>query len=275
MWDSIHSTQVEDLRNARLEAHWASQTLIAVTDVVLDRMGDDSQSNLGWNATSQALETHTLPGGEVLAFHPARMELHFTNSGATFSLHGKTIDDVLAWVQGASAIDFTSVPTLRDYDMPGHPVQEEKPFSAPGAVHAELARWFHHANELFLPIQKEHPDASPVRCWPHHFDLATLLSFDPEKDPHEARSIGVGFSPGDSGYEEPYFYVNPWPRDDFSPLPDLPIGAHWHTDGWFGAVLPASTLIQQNASHADVDAFLHAAMAQEKTWLSIGNDNQD
>lgn len=32
------------------------------------------------------------------------------------------------------------------------------------------------------------------------------------------RQIGFGFSPGDEGHEEPYFYANPWP---LSPLPRL------------------------------------------------------
>ena len=55
-------------------------------------------------------------------------------------------------------------------------------------------------------------------------------------DPEEARSVGVGMTPGDGGYPEPYFYVTPWPYPNPEVLPRLATGS-WHTEGWTGAVL--------------------------------------
>lgn len=60
------------------------------------------------------------------------------------------------------------------------------------------------------------------------------------------RSVGVGLSPGDSGYPEPYVYVTPWPYPT-GELPALPWG-HWHTEGWTGAVLRGSALVQEPES---------------------------
>ena len=80
-----------------------------------------------------------------------------------------------------------------------------------------------------------------MRCWPHHFDLATLVSV-PGGAPGDARTIGVGLSPGDGSYAEPYFYVTPWPSPDSPALPELPAGADWHRTGWFGAVLTATAI---------------------------------
>ena len=82
-----------------------------------------------------------------------------------------------------------------------------------------------------------------VRCWPHHFDVAALLPLDPDGDPEQARAVGVGFSPGDRSYAEPYFYVSPWPYPDAGELPRLPEGARWHTEGWVGLVLTAERII--------------------------------
>ncbi|NNE17483.1 MAG: hypothetical protein HKN10_03295, partial [Myxococcales bacterium] len=59
----------------------------------------------------------------------------------------------------------------------------------------------------------------------------------------EARSIGVGFSPGDGSYDQPYFYVTPWPYPEASSLPRLTKGAEWHRSGWTGAVLTAERLL--------------------------------
>lgn len=70
--------------------------------------------------------------------------------------------------------------------------------------------------------------ASPVRTWPHHFDMATLVKVEGNPDPELAKSIGVGLSTGDETYQEPYFYVTPWPYPDREkPLPELPAG-EWH-----------------------------------------------
>ena len=63
-------------------------------------------------------------------------------------------------------------------------------------------------------------------------------------------------SPGDGGYEEPYWYVNLWPYPEKTRLGNLSVG-HWHTEGWIGAILTASELLgssseetqQQNVEH--------------------------
>jgi hypothetical protein len=70
-----------------------------------------------------------------------------------------------------------------------------------------------------------------------------LITLDAALDAEEARSIGIGLSPGDGSYDQPYFYVNPWPYPDAEDLPPLAAGAHWHTSGWTGAVLTADRLI--------------------------------
>ena len=82
-----------------------------------------------------------------------------------------------------------------------------------------------------------------MRCWPHHFDVASLITLDAGADAEEARTIGVGFSPGDGSYDQPYFYVTPWPYPEADDLPSLAGGAHWHTEGWIGAVLTAERVI--------------------------------
>ena len=88
-------------------------------------------------------------------------------------------------------------------------------------------------------------DCSPIQLWPHHFDLSFewfgphLPASDTENSSGEGRSqIGFGFSPGDDGYEEPYFYANPWPFDPTLTELPLPGGARWHLEGWKGTLLP-------------------------------------
>jgi hypothetical protein len=70
-----------------------------------------------------------------------------------------------------------------------------------------------------------------------------LITLDGSSGSEEARSIGVGFCTGDGSYDQPYFYVTPWPYPDTENLPPLAAGAHWHREGWTGAVLTAEHVI--------------------------------
>jgi hypothetical protein len=93
-----------------------------------------------------------------------------------------------------------------------------------------------------------------VRCWPHHYDIATLFALD-DGDPETARSVGIGLSPGDSAYAEPYLYCNPWPVPDGA-LPTAPGPLRWHTEGFTSLVCPASRMgSEQNLSALTESAF--------------------
>jgi hypothetical protein len=91
-----------------------------------------------------------------------------------------------------------------------------------------------------------------------------LITLDAGVGSEEARSIGVGFSPGDGSYDQPYFYVTPWPYPDTEDLPSLTAGAHWHREGWTGAVLTAERLIsvpfaeQQRTAHEALERAVSA-----------------
>ena len=84
--------------------------------------------------------------------------------------------------------------------------------------------------------------------------MATLVKVEGNPDPELAKSIGVGLSPGDETYPEPYYYVTPWPYPEREkPLPDLPAG-EWHTVGWTGAVLHYRDLVALPAEQQETIA---------------------
>src|SRR5687767_15146450 len=139
--------------------------------------------------------------------------------------------------------------------MPAHPVASGAPFArGDGAAFAELARWYANADLLLRALAAAHPAAGPVACWPHHFDIATLMSFG------GGREVGVGLSPGDHYYAQPYFYVNGHPVPDRSELPQLPAGRMWHRRDWTGAVLTGDALVAAGDQDAAAREFLEAAV---------------
>jgi hypothetical protein len=92
-------------------------------------------------------------------------------------------------------------------------------------------------------------ETSPVQVWPHHMDLAMLWFSGRLVPGHETdrpqfadEQMNFGFSTGDDGIPEPYFYVTAYPLPPELPATQPPAGAEWHTGGFQGAVLLYSQL---------------------------------
>jgi len=87
------------------------------------------------------------------------------------------------------------------------------------------------------------------QLWPHHFDLAVLWlsgrqapGEDPEDEEAADESMNFGFSTGDEGIPNPYFYATAYPAlEELSKL-ELPKGGRWHAEGWQGARLDYADL---------------------------------
>ena len=122
-----------------------------------------------------------------------------------------------------------------------------------------LAGWFENAHQNLTQLAKANahlkPGPSPVRCWPHHFDIATYVMLE-VGDAETAKGIGAGMSPGDEGYAEPYFYINPWPYLEATNLPEPAPFGHWHTEGYVGLVATGSSLLSAKNPTASTKTFL-------------------
>jgi hypothetical protein len=150
------------------------------------------------------------------------------------------------------------------YTLPAHAVLRGAGFAAPadGSL-VELGRWFVDADALLRGVAAGWSGAAPVRVWPHHFDIGSVLPLGPPGG-ENAPQIGVGLSPGDEEIAEPYLYVTPWPPPPAGESwPDLPGGGRWHREGWTGAVLTGSEVVDAGggaAQAAAASAFLTGAV---------------
>lgn len=272
-WKPLGSIDPTALVDARLQAHHAAQWLARAAYAAIPKEPDDSQANLGWDPALNALVSRDFEGGFRIGIRPAELSLLWLEAGggmATYWFDGRTDAEAGDWLAQKMKTAGLATDTLNaplPYDMPDHPVTGGKPYDLSGAGDAlrEIARWFANADNALAavagsvdPLVK--PGASPVRCWPHHFDIATVIALE-EGDFETARSIGVGMSPGDDFYAEPYFYVNPWPHLDTGDLPALPAPGHWHTEGFVGAVAAGSAVVGQADQKAGLATFLQAAVA--------------
>jgi hypothetical protein len=261
VWHDVDPARATSLADARLQLHHAAQLVAAVGISYLPKADDDSHTNMEWIAGTLASNVvGDWPFRIAVRPHPFALVVIVGDVELTsLSLNGKTITEGARWIQGQVrplGLDPARFTLAKHYTIPAHPVSRGVPFdtSNDGAF-AELQRWFGNAGAVLSRLAADRP-ASPVRCWPHHFDIATLLA------PMPGKSVGAGLEPGDASYDEPYWYVNlyPAPRDPTA-LTATPLegGGAWHTDQWLGAVLRGSR-IGTHRQQEQVQSFLDSAI---------------
>lgn len=225
---------------------------------------DDSHTTLEWLVAHQALASHTVIASSgtvrmaVCIPELALLILDDDHVRHSFSLRGQTISAAKAWVRSRLdqfGLEGALYSLERHFEIPEHPVASGAPFSADPEHLEQFARWFGNA-ALVLETVRNESDGALVRCWPHHFDIATLLTV------HEGATVGVGMEPGDVYYDQPYFYVNASPQPKREALTaTLDGGGQWHTHEWIGAVLPAARVSNDAAEQEQqIRAFLSSAI---------------
>jgi hypothetical protein len=280
-WRKLGEPSPDSLADARLQLHHAAQIVASVGLTYVEPAKDDSHTNLEWVDSLAALVTKSTAGDPpfqaALQVGGLRLLLLDAKDGNTiyseYDLHGQTIEDAYGWLE-LIVERFTGTPLSKDFvrspnPIPDHPVAQGGSFSfAPKEAFHEIRRWYANCDRVLRRIEAETPKASPVRCWPHHFDIATLIEFAPAREREaggsdSGRSIGIGMTPGDAKYAEPYLYVTPWPYPNDPPLSDLSGEGEWHTDGWLGAVLTGPKLVATGEAQDQatrVDDFLASAL---------------
>jgi len=246
---------------ARLELHYASQIVAAAGTTLLEAAADYSHTALSYDVASCSMLGAELPGGLRAALNVPELRLDIVGADASYALVGHTLAEGQAWLESElSRVLGKEVKLTRpEHELPEHALSTDARFAFDEpAAYAELGRYFAAADGALGSVAQD-PAASPVRLWPHHFDLATLLTLDADA----GTSVGVGFSPGDGGYAEPYYYVTPWPYPKDAPTSSLPSGGVWHVEGWTGAVLTATAWLEGDAAGQSgrLSAFLETAIS--------------
>jgi hypothetical protein len=264
----------EDLAESRLQLHYAIQLIAATGAALATPKPDYSHASSCWNP-----DLNLFVGELINATTSFRVAIDPVNLTAlildqqfatvdTFSLSDKTLADALSWIRhrisqlGADGQNITLLSYPAD-DFPDHAIAHGDTFSADRLdARRAFIRYYAITYPLLQTMVDTYDGASPIYVWPHHFDMATLIAV-PNMQPNESKTIGVGLSPGDQSYDEPYWYVSPYPYPTLSSLPALDSG-FWHTKHWVGAVLTAS----QVESEQHLEAFLTSAV--EKSWTLLG-----
>ena len=226
-WRPLRSIDNGRLREARLQAHYAVQWLARVARGYIPPQPDDGHTSLNWVSALNGFMTQPLKNGTRLSLQVNNLTLALHESDAAaavklFSLNGRSNEQARQWLGEQFSkrnLDTRAFDADSPYEIPAHAIAQGAVYDAAGSADAliELAAWFANAANLLGQIQKNIIErklaTSPVCCWPHHFDLATLTML-PKPATDETGYVGVGLSPGDGYYDEPYFYVSVYPKPD-------------------------------------------------------------
>ncbi len=218
-----------------------------------------------------------LPGGGecyfVLNLHTHRIELYAQR--AVVASWDITTGQTSAAL-GQSLIDAAAALGLRA-DYPRARYESHAP-RAYDKTHA--ARWFaavRRAQQVFETHRASLTgETSPVHLWPHHFDLATEVFGKRVVEIEEhgqvqsfPAQLNLGFSTGDAGHPEPYFYSNPFPFDPALAQKPLPHGAFWHTASWQGSLLPYTAVAELPDGEKRLAAYANAVYKAARAGLEL------
>jgi len=268
-WTLLRPEDLPALPDTRLEVHYGVQLLASFGQAMVPSRSDDSHRSMRWDAMLPGFRSETSGTGELdVSLHVPTFSLEVRRSRtvvSTVPLSGARpgnardrLQEILRNATGQS-VDLA----WPEYDLPARDGSWDRALTPDAGALKTLAAWFGNAALVLAALTMDVRQASPVRCWPHHFDIASLLTFPREAEADPAH-VGLGLSPGDAPGDLPYFYVNGWPAPDPSDLTPLPPPARWNTDGWVGAVLAAADVAAPGdvaAQRTRVEDFFQTARA--------------
>ena len=265
-WQKLTNISLTKLAETRKQIHQAVQLAALTGRAFLPKVEDDHFASLLWLQDKNLLVSQEWGKNKIkTAINFKDFMILFLdaedNIVGSFPLNSKTFNEAFDWLKEQVDLlgeDAGKLSLELPYEIPVYPTASGTLFQfANKELFNELSKYFANANLVLKHIKEENEQASSIGCWPHHFDIATLIVLNDSKENY--KSIGVGLSPGDDNYSEPYFYITPWPypNTDKITLPELPSGGFWHTKGWVGAILTASELIKSdNANEQETKTLL-------------------
>ena len=276
-WRKLGSVPPKDLSDTRIQVHYAVQLLAAAAVAWAEPQEDSSHKSFVFDPESSSFLGHfSESAGLRVALAVPQLELRLLDKQGkhleALPLEGTTSTKALDWLRKRVRARWKDAPQIKphvyDHDFPEHAVGKGAPFKTKREHRIEIARHFGNATRELKRIRAAHPETSPAVIWPHHFDIATLITVGKTSDGKPQR-IGVGLSPGDFVYPEPYWYVSPSPAPAGGKgrKPAAGPAGHWRQKPWYGAALPTSEVLRSENQLACLRSFLADSIAKSKALL--------
>jgi hypothetical protein len=258
-WQHVTVADYRKLRDARLLAHYGAQWLARAARGYIPAQPHDGHTSLGWDGEFRGLTTQPLPDNSRIGLRiPDLMLCVLGDRGEALPLDGRAEPEVRAWLGEQLAgrgADPSRLDAPAPYDMPHNVVALGARYSIEELVEPleAMAVWFANGHAMLSAVRQgllaRKFKAPEVRCWPHHFDMDSLIALG------GGRAVGSGFCPGDEFCDEPYFYISIYPEPYIPALPLLPPVGHWHSYKFIAALAPAHKIVASLDQRGDIAGF--------------------
>lgn len=268
-WKQLGAAHPGKLGKACLQPYQLAQWLARFARGYLEAREDDSHTSLEWRRDLQMMTTDALRiSDRTVSFGLQPRDLVMTlfidgDIAEEVSAHGVKDAAISAWMHAQLkrlGLDPQALDAPLPYELPPSPYAARAAYNANKDVAAlsEIGRYLDNAAMILEDIVAAHgavtPGPAPLRLWPHHFDLATIITLE-EGDFEKARAVGAGLAIPDKLHKDYYFYTYPWPRHERQGLPKLRSNCSYQYDGFFGAVQPMTKIVKAKDQEATVRAF--------------------
>lgn len=198
------------MKNTIEQIHIASQYLAAAAISFLEKKPDDSHTNLGWDPVNNRLTTHSF-GNNQVGINLATGNLEWLIEGKldrSIDLQKSTHRELLSWFDETAnrfGIEKDYAYAFH-YDLPYEAITEENKFSFNLQETMRYAGHLSKAQRSFKAFLIENNLSSPIRVWPHHFDLGFYAPLDDTGN----LFLSGGMAIADTMVDELYFYSAGW-----------------------------------------------------------------
>ena len=242
------------------QLHIAAQYLAAANISFLEPKTDDSHTNLGWDKTNSRLTSHQFgPKNNQLGLKFDSGKLEWLENGALkddIDLEKYTHYDLINWIK--SHVEKSNLRTPFEYsfhyELPYQKIKDNDTFKLNSADIDTVITRLDTGQTTFENVLANHTLKSPIRIWPHHFDLGIYVQLDG----NGKLFMGGGLAIPDTLVDDMYFYASGWKNGqavvtgNFSELEN----GEWRSD-WNGATLPSD-----GATVSKVELFYKRAIDQ-------------
>ena len=268
-WKPLGAAPAKKLTTIYFQPYQLAQWLARFARGYLKAVPDDSHTSLRWISENGAMSTdpaETDKGQLAFALYARDLVLSAIMDDVIIdeiAMHGRRDEEAGAWMRKVltgAGLDTKALDAPSPYTLLATPYAKATRYDAQSEIAGltEAARYLDNASLLLGEIVAKHssikPGPSPVRLWPHHFDIATLIALE-EGDFENARAVGAGLAIPDKLHKEYYFYTYPWPRHERKKLPPLRSNCSYQHEGFFGAAQLMSKVIAQSDQEATARSF--------------------
>lgn len=249
----------ETINQATQEIHKAVQWIGRVENASLLKKYSDRTTKLHWHSRGKYFYGDIINEQAIrIGFKPEGFQWLLLEGGGviidTLSGLGKSDEVVRDWLQ-ENLIQQSVSKTKLQYELPyslpyAHDISSiySVPDNQSLTTFSRLRSLGIRITKAALLYARPRTLKEEIFTWLHDFESCVNI---PLYNTDEHRSIGVGMATGNSMISEHYLYVRNWAKNavfNSRILPSLPSDGYWLSkDGWNGAVLPFSKLMQDHS----------------------------